>query len=317
MRDRFQREITYLRISVTDLCNLRCRYCMPEEGVCKLRHEDVLSYEEITEIAAAAAELGVTKLRVTGGEPLVRPGVAGLCASLSALPGIREVVMTTNGVLLERYAGELARAGVRRVNVSLDTLDRDKYRRITGGGGLERVLAGIRAAEEAGMGPLKLNAVLIGGFNDDEIPAFAELTRDRDVEVRFIELMPLGPGAEFPPSAYLPGETVLERVPELEPVRQDDGVARLYRLPGGRGRVGLISPVSRHFCSACNRLRLTAEGALKPCLHSGEEIPLRGLHGRALREALEEAILRKPAAHGDLTAGHRSQAGRSMNTIGG
>ena len=181
MRDQFQREITYLRISVTDLCNLRCRYCMPEEGVCKLRHEDVLSYEEITEIAAAAAELGVTKLRVTGGEPLVRPGVAGLCASLSALPGIREVVMTTNGVLLERYAGELARAGVRRVNVSLDTLDRDKYRRITGGGGLERVLAGIRAAEEAGMGPLKLNAVLIGGFNDDEIPAFAELTRDRDV----------------------------------------------------------------------------------------------------------------------------------------
>ncbi|MCI8538957.1 MAG: GTP 3',8-cyclase MoaA [Oscillospiraceae bacterium] len=317
MKDQFEREISYLRVSVTDRCNLRCQYCMPAEGVCKLAREDVLSYEEILEIVSAAAELGITKVRVTGGEPLVRPGVPELCARIGALPGIREVSVTTNGVLLERYAQELKEAGVRRVNVSLDTMNPEKYRTITGGGELSMVLAGVRAAAEAGLRPLKLNAVLIGGFNDDEIEAFVELTRDQDIQLRFIELMPLGPGAAFGPEAYLPGDTVLARVPELEPEAEDGGVARLYRLPGGKGKVGLIAPVNRHFCSTCNRLRLTSEGHLKPCLHSAQEVPLRGLHGAALREAVAEAIRQKPAAHGDLTLGHASEAGRAMNTIGG
>ena len=317
MKDQFDRDITYLRVSVTDRCNLRCRYCMPAEGVCKLDHEKVLRYEEIVEIVSAAAELGIRKVRITGGEPLVRPGVTELCAAVSALPGIREVSLTTNGVLLDRYAAELKTAGVRRVNVSLDTLDPDKYRAITGGGDLERVRAGLLAAEAAGLHPIKLNAVLIGGFNDDEIEDFVALTRDREIQLRFIELMPLGPGADFGPEAYLPGDTVLERVPELRPTEDDGGVARLYQLPGGRGKVGLIAPVNRHFCASCNRLRLTSEGHLKPCLHSSREIPLRGLHGEALKEAIREAIRQKPSAHGDLTAGHTSEAGRSMNTIGG
>ena len=317
MRDKFDREITYLRVSITDRCNLRCRYCMPEEGVCKLAHQDILRYEEITEIVEMAAELGIRKVRVTGGEPLVRLGCPELCGQIAAIPGIEEVVITTNGVLLEQQARALKDAGVRRVNVSLDTMDSDKYKTITGGGDIQKVLRGIEAARQVGMTPIKINTVLIGGFNDNEIPDFVEMTREQPVELRFIELMPMGPGAEFGDSAYLPGQTVLDRVPELKPLPGDGGVARLYQLPGAAGRVGLISPLSRHFCGSCNRLRLTAEGALKPCLHSSQEIPLRGLHGAALREAMENAIWAKPKMHGALDAHHSSEAGRNMNTIGG
>ena len=314
MKDQFEREITYLRVSVTDLCNLRCRYCMPD-GVCKRRHEEILSFEEIAEIVAAAAELGVSKVRVTGGEPLVRRGCTELCRSIAQVPGIREIDLTTNGVLLERYAQELKDAGVTRVNVSIDSLDPEKYRDITGGGELEAALAGVRAAQKAGLTPVKLNTVLIGGFNDGEIPDFVELTRRSPLELRFIELMPMG--GHFGKEAYLPGDTVLVRVPELEAIPHSGGVARLYRLPVGRGRVGLISPQSRHFCSTCNRLRLTSEGNLKPCLHSSREIPVRGKHGDELRETLRQAIWEKPRMHGVLDAEHPSEAGRSMNTIGG
>lgn len=317
MKDQFEREITYLRVSITDRCNLRCRYCMPEEGVCKVLHQDILSYEEIEEIVQAAAELGITKVRVTGGEPLVRPGCPALCRKLARVPGIHEVTLTTNGVLLENQAEALKEAGVSRVNVSLDTLDREKYKTITRGGDISQVLRGIEKAREVGLTPLKINAVLIGGFNDDEIPAFVELTRNHPVELRFIELMPMGPGAEYGEAAYLPGQTVLERVPELQALPQEVGVARLYRLPGGQGQVGLISPLSRHFCGSCNRLRLTAEGALKPCLHSSQEISLRGLHGEALKQAILEAVAAKPKMHGTLDACHSSEAGRTMNTIGG
>ncbi len=314
MKDQFEREISYLRVSITDLCNLRCRYCMPD-GVCRVQHEDILSFAEIAEIVAAAAELGVRKVRITGGEPLVRRGCADLCRMIAQVPGIREIDLTTNGVLLERYAQELKDAGVTRVNISVDSLDPDKYRDITGGGELTAALAGIRAAQAAGLTPVKLNTVLIGGFNDDEIPTFVELTRRSPLELRFIELMPMG--GRFGKEAYLPGDTVLERVPELAPVEHDGGVARLYRLPDGLGRVGLISPLSRHFCSTCNRLRLTSEGNLKPCLHSNQEIPVRGKHGEELRETLRKAIYAKPQMHGVLDAEHPSEAGRTMNTIGG
>ncbi len=314
MKDRFDREITYLRVSVTDLCNLRCLYCMPD-GVCRVRHEDILSFEEITEIVTAAAELGIYKIRVTGGEPLVRRDCAELCRMIAAVPGIREIDITTNGTLLSRYAADLKAAGVTRVNISLDSLDPEKYARITGGGSLSDALAGVEAAEAAGLMPLKLNVVLIGGFNDDEIPAFVELTRERPLELRFIELMPMG--GCFGREAYLPGSAVLERVPALEELPDNGGVARLYRLPGGRGRVGLISPLSRHFCASCNRLRLTSEGHLKPCLHSGQEISVRGLHGEELRRTLCAAIREKPRMHGVLDAEHPSGAGRAMHTIGG
>ena len=317
MIDHFGREITYLRVSITDRCNLRCRYCMPEEGICKALHEDILSYEEIEEIVSAAAELGISKVRVTGGEPLVRLGCSKLCGKLSRIPGIREVTLTTNGVLLESQAEALKQAGVGRVNVSLDTLDGEKYRKITGGGDFQKVLRGMKAARAVGLTPLKINTVLIGGFNEDEIPDFVALTREHPVELRFIELMPLGPGAEFDETAYLPGQTVLDRVPALAELPPNGGVARLYRLPEGIGRVGLISPLSRHFCSTCNRLRLTAEGALKPCLHSNQEISLKGLHGEALKRRILEAVNAKPKMHGTLDAHHQSEAGRNMNTIGG
>lgn len=314
MKDQFDREITYLRVSVTDLCNLRCRYCMPD-GVCQKRHEDILSFEEITEIVAAAAELGVRKVRVTGGEPLVRKGCVDLVRMIAAIPGVEEVDMTTNGVLLARDAAALKAAGLRRVNISLDSLDPEKYAYITGGGSLQDAIAGIKAAFDVGLTPVKINTVLIGGFNDDEIPAFVELTRSYPVELRFIELMPMG--GQFGKDAYVPGGRVLEAVPALSPIPQDGGVAQLYQLTDGKGRVGLISPLSRHFCGTCNRLRLTSEGHLKPCLHSNQEILVRGKHGKELLDTLKEAILNKPQMHGALDAEHLSQAGRAMHTIGG
>ena len=316
MKDAFQREITYLRISLTDLCNLRCVYCMPPEGVEKRDHCQILSLEEIGEIAREAVSLGVRKIRLTGGEPLVRRGMLSLCRDLRGIPALEELALTTNGLLLPDMAADLKAAGVDRVNVSLDTLDHKKYRRITRGGSLDAALAGIQAAKDAGLTPLKLNCVLIGGFNDDEIPALAELTRREPVEVRFIELMPIGDAAGFGPEAYLPCEAVLERLPELTPV-EGSGVAERFRLPGAAGTVGLIRPLSRCFCPRCDRIRLTADGCLKPCLHSREEIPLRGLHGEALRKALAEAVLRKPEQHGELSATVRSQAARDMNQIGG
>ena len=210
MRDTLGREITYLRISLTDRCNLRCVYCMPPEGVNKREHREILSLEEMEEIARAAAALGVRKIRLTGGEPLVRRGMLSLCRRLRDIPQLEELTLTTNGVLLPGMAAALKAAGVDRVNISLDTLDPEKYRCVTRMGTLEDTLAGIRAAGEAGLTPLKLNCVLIGGFNDDEIPALAALTAREPVEVRFIELMPIGGVAPFGPEAYLPCEAVLE-----------------------------------------------------------------------------------------------------------
>lgn len=314
MKDQFEREITYLRVSITDLCNLRCRYCMPN-GVCQRGHEDILSFEEIAEIVEAAAKLGISKIRITGGEPLVRRDCVELCRMLSAIEGIREIDMTTNATLLPRYARELKAAGLNRVNISIDSLVPEKYAQITGGGVLEEALAGVRAAAEAGLRPIKLNTVLIGGFNDEEIPSFVELTREMPIELRFIELMPMG--GRFGKEAYLPADVVLQRVPELCELPHNSGVARLYALPDGLGRVGLISPLSRHFCASCNRIRLTSEGSLKPCLHSNQEIPVRGKHGEELLETIRQGIFAKPRMHGTLDAEHLSEAGRSMNTIGG
>lgn len=318
MIDTFGREIYYLRLSVTDRCNLRCRYCMPADGICnKKRHEEMLTEDEIVMAVRAAASLGIRKLRLTGGEPLVKKNILSICERCAAVDGIRELCMTTNGTLLPTMAGALKAAGVSRLNISLDTLDAEKYAAITRVGVLDEALRGIEAALDAGFAGIKINAVLIGGFNDGEIPALADLTRRWPVDVRFIELMPMTENETFGKTAYVPDEAVLTALPELVPAPQNDGVARLYRLPGAKGNVGLISAVSNHFCAGCNRIRLTADGKLKPCLHSDREYSIKGLSEEEMRREIEKVILAKPACHAPLSALERSHAGRNMNQIGG
>ena len=317
MTDQFGRNITYLRVSVTELCNLRCRYCMPAEGVCKKNHADMLTEDEMILAVEAAASLGITKLRVTGGEPLVKKNIVSICRRAAAVPGIDEVCLTTNGTLLPELAAPLKDAGVRRLNLSIDTLNPEKYAYITRTGSLDDFWKGFHAALDAGFEKIKLNAVLIGGFNDDEIIPLAELTRQYPVDMRFIEMMPMCDSAEFGSEAYIPFTKVLEVLPEALPAAKDGGVAKLYRLPGAKGNIGLISPVSAHFCAECNRVRLTADGRVKPCLHSNAEYPLKGLDFDGMRAQLEKAIWEKPRWHGCLDANHHSGAGRNMNQIGG
>lgn len=314
MQDGCGRTIDYLRLSVTDLCNYRCQYCMPPEGVEKRPHSGILSIEELAEIAEAAVQCGVKKIRLTGGEPLVRRGLLDLCRMLRAIPGVEELCLTTNGSLLPQLAKPLRDAGLDRLNISLDTLRPERFAAMTRLGTLRDVLDGIRAAEAAGFRDLKFDTVLIGGFNDDEIMDFVNLSRAHPWEMRFIELMPMGPCASWDRSCFLPAETVLERVPELAPI-EAQGVARRYRLPGAKGTVGLISPVSHDFCAGCRRIRVTSDGRLKGCLHSREEVPLRGLHGEALADAIRQGILRKPERH--HLAERRSDTPRNMNQIGG
>ena len=265
MTDGYGRKIEYLRMSVTDACNLRCAYCMPEEGMRVCPCKSAMSADEFVEIASAAAKLGVNKLRITGGEPLLRGDIVGLARELGKIEGIEDISMTTNATLLAPMAEDLYKAGIHRINISLDTLDAKKYEDMTRGGKLSDALEGLRAAMYAGMRPVKLNAVLIGGFNDTEIETLAELTQAYPVELRFIELMPIGHTSCFPKSAYIPDSVVLQKLPGLEPVESaPHSVARLYKLPHAQGRIGLISPLSNHFCAECNRLRLTADGCLKP-----------------------------------------------------
>lgn len=312
MEDAFGRKIEYLRLSVTDLCPYRCVYCMEEDAI--PNRGELLSIEELFEIGKAAVRCGVRKIRITGGEPLVRPGLLTLCERLRGLDGLRELALTTNGARLGAMAGELKAAGVDRLNVSLDTLRPERFRAITRRGELREVLDGLAAARAAGFAPIKLNVVLLGGVNDDEIGAFIALTKDGDYSVRFIELMPMGVCAGFPRERFLPADAVLAAVPELEPAGED-GVAERYRVPGYRGTVGLIRPLSRCFCPSCDRIRVTADGKLKPCLHSQDELSLRGLHGEELEEAIRRGVSAKPARH-RLTQGG-SDTPRSMYEIGG
>ena len=325
MRDAQGRRIGYLRLSVTDRCNCRCAYCMPADGVPMLSHDDVCSFEELARITEACCELGVSKVRLTGGEPLVRRGLPGLVRMLREVPGVRELAMTTNATLLAPVAAELRAAGLDRLNVSLDSLRPERYATITRGARLDDALAGLRAAGDAGFTGTKVNCVLMGGVNDDEVADIAALARDQPVDVRFIELMPIGPAARWPRARFLPAEAVLEAVPELEPARgrdgaradaDRDGVAELFSVPGWAGRVGLIRPMSHRFCAGCTRIRVTADGRLKPCLHSADEVSLRGLAGEELRAALLAGIALKPAHH-DMDGTHASESARAMNAIGG
>lgn len=314
MTDTFGRRVDYLRLSVTDLCNYRCRYCMPAEGVPKREHGEILSVEECIEVVRAAARCGVTKVRLTGGEPLIRRGILDICRGIARIPEVRELCLTTNGSLLPEMAVPLRQAGVDRLNISLDTLRPDRFAAITRTGTLQQALDGIAAAEEAGFTGLKLNTVLIGGFNDDEVGDFLALTVDRPWELRFIELMPMGPCAQWEKACFLSAGAVLERFPALEPI-EAQGVALRYRLPGAKGTVGFISPVSHTFCSQCRRIRVTADGRLKSCLHSREELDLRGLRDTALEEAVRQGILQKPLEH--HLSDRPSDTPRSMNQIGG
>ncbi len=326
MQDKFQRQINYLRISVTDRCNLRCVYCMPEDGVQCVPHKEILTIEEIVEVVAAGVPLGIRKVRLTGGEPLIRRGILDLIRKLRTIPEIDDIALTTNGILLEKMAGGLKEAGVNRVNVSLDTLKPARYHSITRCGNLNQVWRGINAALDKDLQPVKINTVAIRGFNDDELVDLARLTIEKPLHVRFIELMPIGTSGEWAESRYIPTSEVQELITGAlgnlteEKMVAGNGPAHYGRLPGARGTVGFISAVSNHFCARCNRLRLTATGQLRPCLFSGREIDIKqALRSGASREELtrifRETILSKPDQH-DLEVRWRDDD-RMMSQIGG
>lgn len=320
MRDMYNRKINYLRISITDRCNMRCVYCMPEEGILKKNHKDILTHEEIIEIVKAAAKLGVNKIRLTGGEPLVKKNIIELISEISQIEGINDLSLTTNGVLLKDRLIELKAAGLTRINLSLDTLDPDKYKTITRGGDLKPVLESIQMALEENMIPLKINVVLIGGFNVNEIADFVELTRSNPIHVRFIELMPIGEASDWNRDKFVSNETVLKTVKLIPVDREDKGSpATYYKLKDGAGKVGLINPISCSFCSECNRLRITSDGKIKPCLHSDEEIDLMHIVRNDLEHLgnkLLEAVKRKPENH-NINEIDYQPIKRNMNRIGG
>jgi GTP 3',8-cyclase len=330
MRDKFDREINYLRISITDRCNLRCNYCRPKEGVSLIGHDDILRYEEIIRIVSIAVKLGLIKVRVTGGEPLIRRGFVNFLAALTKIQDLQDISLTTNGIYLEEFARPIYDAGVRRINISLDSLDAAKYAHITNGGNIDRVLLGIARAEEVGFSPIKINTVAIKGFNDDEVLAFTQLAKDKPYQVRFIELMPVGFSNSTYSDDYLPTTELMKKISscyELEQLNGEKsksaGPAKIYKVKGGRGEIGFINPVSSQFCSNCNRLRLTADGKLRICLLKEDEIDLK----KAMREncsdmhlekLIREAILLKPRHH-DLacTDRHLKKCHREMSAIGG
>jgi len=324
--DAFRRPITYLRVSVTDRCNLRCVYCMPEAGLPWIPNPDILSYEEIAEIVRAAASIGVRSIRLTGGEPLIRRHLERLVAMLAEIPGIDDIALSTNGLLLADQATALRDAGLRRVNVSLDTLQDDRFAAIARRPGLGRVLAGIDAALEAGLGPVKLNCVLMRGTNDDELERFGELTRERAVHIRFIEVMPVHDNVDLQRDTWISSDEVLERLGalgDLHPVPNPhgNGPARTFAYDGAPGTVGVISPLAHDYCERCNRVRLSADGRLKLCLFGDHLIdlrtPLRAGGGEAAIVSLLRAAMHvKPERH-HLTLGETSSAMRAFSEIGG
>jgi cyclic pyranopterin phosphate synthase len=310
--------VDYLRLSVTDRCNLRCAYCMPPEGVPPRDHRDILSYEELATFTRAAAAIGIAKVRITGGEPLVRKGCADLVGMLAATPGIADVSLTTNGLLLPRYARALRDAGLRRVNLSIDSLQPERFARITRGGRVGDALAGLDAAFAVGFAPVKVNTVLLHGV-EDELDDLVGLTMSREVHLRFIEYMPVDRrhGAD---ALLVPAGLVLERLRErydLAPVDgpYGHGPARYWRVPGASGTVGFIAGVTDHFCADCNRLRLTADGRLRTCLFSGEEVDVRPLLARP--EKLEAVLLAVLAAKVYDRRAERRPNERTMSQIGG
>ncbi len=321
--DSFNRHINYMRISVTDRCNLSCVYCSAG-SVPHLPREEILSYEEIERVVQVAAGMGINKVRLTGGEPLLRPDLSRLVRMLSRIEGIDDISLTSNGILLNKYAVELKEAGLKRVNVSLDTLRRERFERITGTDKLGEVLSGIEVARLAGLEPVKINMVVLGGINDDETADFARMSVSQGWHVRFIEFMPFGMATDEA-LKMVSTQEIRERIQslgKLEPHagKTGNGPARYYRLPGAEGTIGFISPVTEHFCQDCNRLRLTADGCLRPCLLDDDEVSVReslrnspSIEG--LRQLVEKAVAIKRERH------HLDEKppspGRPMRQIGG
>ena len=312
MLDSFGREVHALRLAVTEACDLRCRYCVPQNGVSS--RGEPLTADELVAFAQAAAACGINKIRLTGGEPLLRADLLDICERIARMEGIRSLCLTTNGTRLAKLALPLRKAGLQRVNLSLDTLKNDLYHDITRGGTLSDALDGLHAALLAGFARVKINCVLMGGINDDEIADFVELAQKETLDVRFIELMPMGECAGWPSERFISAEEVLKRCPPLQP-SPSEGVANRDQNPGAKGTVGLIRPMSHTFCGDCDRIRITADGMLKPCLHSATEIPLRGLSGDALVARMAEGIGCKPPAHHLQDSG--TETTRRMNQIGG
>lgn len=306
IRDRYERIIDYMRISVSDRCNLRCIYCMPSGGIRPIEHKDILRYEEIIRIVRIAAGLGVRKVRLTGGEPLIRKDLPYLVSSINNIECIEDMSLTTNGVLLKEYAEPLVKAGLKRVNVSLDSLCPERYKRITRGGDIKSVWEGIQEAEKVGLKPIKINMVPIRGFNDDEIEDFARLTFVKDYNIRFIEFMPIGAKEIWSTERYISTEEIKERVSKIAPLIpvkiRRTGPARYFRFEGAPGVIGFISPITHHFCNSCNRLRLTSDGKLRPCLFSETEIDLKsamrcGASDKEIERLIRLSIEIKPEGH--------------------
>ncbi len=324
LTDSLGRNINYLRLSVTDRCNMRCFYCMPKEGVEKKPHESVLSYEELLLIAETAVGLGIEKIRITGGEPLVRAGIIGFLEKLALIPGLRHLALTTNGLLLEKLAANLFNAGVQRLNVSLDSLNPETFGEITRGGDLKRVLAGLDAAEWAGFPPPKINCVIMRGVNDGEILDFVEMTRTRGNSIRFIEYMPAVKDDEWQRYS-IPGEEILQRISAHHSLETIDkgpfsGPSRDFRIPGARGSIGIITAVSGHFCSECNRIRVTSTGQAKGCLFSDGKtdlIPwLRPPDREGLAKVLESIVSTKPERH-EISRDGYTHKNFTMSQVGG
>lgn len=317
--DHFGRKIDYMRISLTDRCNLRCSYCMPDPKLCPgFTSSDSMTTEDVDRIIRAGAAVGIKKIRLTGGEPMLRSDILEIVENAVNVEGIESVCLTTNGTRLKETAKALKEKGLDRINLSLDTLDPDHYAVLTRVGKLDDVLEGLDAIREAGFQGTKINSVLLGGpdgLRQDEIASLIEMTRDEDISVRFIELMPMGECTDWQEECFIKNETVLEAFPELEFVR-NDGVSHVYQIPGYRGTVGFISPMSHTFCSECNRIRVTSDGKLKPCLHSAQEIDLQGLSLEESEARMREAIGDKPKSH-QLNEKHHSDNHRNMNQIGG
>jgi cyclic pyranopterin phosphate synthase len=330
MLDHYDRDINYLRVSITDRCNLRCTYCRPKEGISLKGHADILRYEEILRVVSQTVKMGLIKVRLTGGEPLVRRGFVEFAGNLKKIKGLQDISLTTNGILLAQYAEDIFRAGITRINISLDSLDKEKYFQITRGGNLDDVFNGIAAAEKAGFAPIKINTVLMKGFNDNEALDFVRLALSKPFQVRFIEMMPVSEVSAGRSADFLPTRQLLETINRrfrLEPLackkNKSDGPARLYKMKDGLGEIGFINPVSDHFCSTCNRLRLTADGKLRACLLNDVEIDLREALSRhcdddELAGLIREAILLKPQRHDlDCTDRHLKKCHRDMSDIGG
>jgi len=327
LTDMHGREVTYLRISLTPSCNLRCVYCMPPEGIPAPEPDGLLTDDEIVSFIRQAASMGISRIRLTGGEPLLRKGLVDLVRSISVVPGIAEVSLTTNAILLEKFASSLSEAGLSRVNISLDTLIPEKFTRITRGGKIRKVFRGIAAAEECGLTPVKINTVIVRGLNDDELSALARLSIDHPWHIRFIELMPVGNthdwGDDFPSvdQRYISVHEMKTRLLTLglQSAEQPlgNGPARSFRIPGAPGTVGFISPLGEHFCEDCNRMRLTADGILRPCLLMDTEISIKDVLGndQDLSEYIARAVSLKPKSH-ELCLHHYPEA-RRMAQIGG